>query len=184
MKFNFYRKPNTIKQKNIRKNQKRNRKQQIILLCSIILIGITFFSGISIGKAVYNANIKNNTEIAKPILEVEKASEITITEENKTGEYHFIVKNFNDTEEVSQVDLQYYIEILDNNLDESVQYQLFKENEEIALQENRTQEMTLQKDIKEEQKYTLKVEYHADKNTIGDIINEIQVKVHSEQLKI
>ncbi len=184
MKFNFYRKPNTIKRKNTRKNQKRNRKQQIILLCSIILIGITFFSGISIGKAVYNTNIKNNTEIAKPILEVEKASEITITEENKTGEYHFIVKNFNDIEEVSQVDLQYYIEILDNNLDESVQYQLFKENEEIALQENRTQEMILQKDIKEEQKYTLKVEYDADKNAIGDIINEIQIKVHSEQLKI
>ena len=42
----------------------------------------------------------------------------------------------------------------------------------------------LSKDTKDEQSYTLKVEYHADKNTIGDIIDEIQIKVHSEQLKI
>ena len=59
----------------------KNRKQQIIIICIILLIGITFFSGVSIGKAVHNTSIKSNTEIAKPILEVEKASEIIITEE-------------------------------------------------------------------------------------------------------
>ena len=184
MKFNNYFKLKTIKTKDISNDQKKNRKQQIMIICIILLIGITFFSGVSIGKAVHNTSIKSNTEIAKPILEVEKASEIIITEENNTGEYHFTVKNYNDAEEVSQVDLQYYIEILDDNIDKAIEYQLYKENEKLDLQDNQTQKITLSKDTKEEQNYILKVEYHADKNTIGDIIDEIQVKVHSEQLKI
>ena len=184
MNFNNYIKLKTIKSKDISNDQRKNRKQQIIIICIILLIGITFFSGVSIGKAVHNTSIKSNTEIAKPILEVEKASEIIITEENNTGEYYFTVKNYNDAEEVSQVDLQYYIEILDDNIDKAIEYQLYKENEKLDLQDNQTQKITLSKETKEEQNYILKVEYHADKNTIGDIIDEIQVKVHSEQLKI
>ena len=184
MKFQSYLKSKAIKQKDIPIEQKKRRKQQILILCILLLIGITFFSGISIGKAVYNTNLENSTEIAKPILEVEKDSEIIITEDNKTGEYHFTVKNYNNAEEVSEVDLRYDIEILENDLDDAVQYRLFKDDEEITLQDNKTQEMTLPKDTKEEQKYTLKVEYHANKNTVGDIIEDIQIKVHSEQLKI
>ena len=184
MKFNNYLKLKTIKTKDISNDKKKNRKQQIMIICIILLIGITFFSGVSIGKAVHNTSIKINTEIAKPILEVEKASEIIITEENNTGEYHFTVKNYNDAEEISQVDLQYYIEILDDNIDNAIEYKLYKDNEKLELQDNKTQKMMLSKDTKDEQSYTLKVEYHADKNTIEDIIDEIQIKVHSEQLKI
>lgn len=182
--MNNYLKLKTIKVKDISNDKKKNRKQQIMIICIILLIGITFFSGVSIGKAVHNTSIKSNTEIAKPILEVEKASEIIITEENNTGEYHFTVKNYNDAEEISQVDLQYYIEILDDNIDNAIEYKLYKDNEKLELQDNKTQKMMLSKDTKDEQSYTLKVEYHADKNTIGDIIDEIQIKVHSEQLKI
>ena len=182
--MNNYLKLKTIKVKDISNDKKKNRKQQIMIICIILLIGITFFPGVSIGKAVHNTSIKSNTEIAKPILEVEKASEIIITEENNTGEYHFTVKNYNYAEEISQVDLQYYIEILDDNIDNAIEYKLYKDNEKLELQDNKTQKMMLSKDTKDEQSYTLKVEYHADKNTIGDIIDEIQIKVHSEQLKI
>ena len=72
----------------IKENRKpKIKKQEIIIICMILMIGITFFSGVSLGKAVYNTNIKNNTQIAKPVLEVEKDSEIIITEDNKKGEY-------------------------------------------------------------------------------------------------
>ena len=149
-----------------------------------MIIGITFFSGVSIGKAVYNTNIKNNTKIAKPILEVEKDSEVIITEENKKGEYTFTIKNYNQAEEISQVDLTYYIEILENDLDNAIQYQLYKDNEIVDLKENRTETMTFRKDLKEKQQYTLKVTYDDSKMTIEDIIQDIQIKVHSEQLKV
>ena len=177
-------KPKKITLKNIKKEKNRNRKQELLLIGMILIIGITFFSGVSVGKAVYNTNIKNNTQIAKPILEVEKGSEIIIKEENKKGEYTFKVKNYNQAEEISQVDLTYYIEILENDLENSIQYELYNQNEKIELKENKTKEMSFHKDLKEEQNYTLIVTYDASKNTIEDIMQDIQIKVHSEQLKV
>lgn len=184
MKLHFMLKPKKITLKNLKKEKNRNRKQELLLIGMILIIGITFFSGVSVGKAVYNTNIKNNTQIAKPILEVEKGSEIIITEENKKGEYTFKVKNYNQAEEISQVDLTYYIEILENDLENSIQYELYNQNEKIELKENKTREMSFHKDLKEEQNYTLIVTYDASKNTIEDIMQDIQIKVHSEQLKV
>ena len=183
LKLNSILKPKKFTLKNLKKEKNRNRKQELFIIGIILIIGITFFSGVSVGKAVYNTNIKNNTQIAKPILEVEKGSEIIITEENKKGEYTFIVKNYNQ-EEISQVDLTYYIEILENDLDSAIQYQLYKNNEKLELKENKTEEMTFHKDLKEEQNYTLKVMYDDSKNSIEDIMQDIQIKVHSEQLKV
>ena len=179
-------KPKKLTLKKLKKEQRENKrkKQEVFIICIIVIIGITFFSGVTVGKAVYNTNIKNNTEIAKPILEVEKDSEILITEDNKNGEYHFIVKNYNQEKEVSQVDLVYYIEILEENLDESIQYQLYQGDEKLELKENRTEKMIFHGDTEEEQNYILKVTYDASKNTIEDIMQDIQIKVHSEQLKI
>lgn len=186
MNLNFIKKPKKLVLKNLKKDQRKHRskKQEILIICSILIIGITFFSGVSVGKAVYNTKIKNNTQIAKPVLEVEKGSEIIITEDNKKGEYTFTVKNYNQAEEISQVDLTYYIEILENELDDSIQYELYKDNEQLQLKENRTEEMTFHKDLKEEQQYILKVTYDDSKNTIEDIMQDIQIKVHSEQLKV
>ena len=183
MNLNIIRKPKKLELKKENKKH-RNKKQELFIIGIILIIGITFFSGVSIGKAVYNTNIKNNTKIAKPILEVEKDSEVIITEENKKGEYTFTIKNYNQAEEISQVDLTYYIEILENDLDNAIQYQLYKDNEIVDLKENRTETMTFRKDLKEEQQYTLKVTYDDSKMTIEDIIQDIQIKVHSEQLKV
>lgn len=184
MRFKFQIKPKIMKLKDISKLKKKKFKKEILWIMLFICIFITFFSGVSIGKAIHDMYIQTSAEIAKPILEVEKDSEITITEENKKGEFTFKVKNYNQLEEISEVDLKYYIEILENNLDKSIVYKLYKENQEINLTENKTEEMTLPKDKKEEQIYTLKVEYDATQNTIGDILQDIQIKIHSEQLKI
>ena len=124
-------------------NKKLNHK--IILILTIILIGIVFFSGISFGKMMYNGILKNRVEIAKPILEVEKNSEVIITEANRKGEYEFKVKNYNTSEEISEVDLKYYIEILEENLDKAIQFELYKENEKMELQDNKTNEIYLTK---------------------------------------
>ena len=107
-----------------------------------------------------------------------------ITKKKKKGEYHFMVKNFNHTDEISQVDLIYYIEILENNLDDSIQYELYKDDKKLELKTNKTEQMTFHKNVKEEQKYILKVTYDSSKNSMEDIMQEIQIKVHSEQLKI
>lgn len=183
MNLNFTKK---LELKNLKKYERKHKdkKQELIVVCIIFMIGITFFSGVSVGKVVYNTRIKNRTEIAKPILEVEKGSEIIITEDNKQGEYIFKVKNYNPKEEISQVDLTYYIEILENDLNNSIQYQLYKDSEKLELKENKTEEIIFNKNLKEEHSYKLKVTYEDSKNKIEDIMQDIQIKVHSEQLKI
>lgn len=182
--MDFIKKHNIFKKKDINVEQKKIKKQLFIIIGIILIICIIFFSGISMGKVMSNTNIQNDTKIAKPILEVEKDSEIIITEDCKQGEYSFVVKNYNSSEEISQVDLKYYIEILENNLDDFIEYHLYKENEELILTDNKTEEMSFQKDMKEEETYTLKVIYNSDQNTMEDIIEDIQIKVHSEQLKV
>lgn len=185
LNLNFMKKTKKLGLKHLKKENKnqRNKKRELVIICMIVVIGITFFSGASVGKAVYNSNIKNSTKIAKPILEVEKGSEIIITKDNKKGEYTFTVKNYNQ-EEISQVDLTYYVEILENDIDNSIQYQLYKDDEILELKENRTETMVFHKDVKEKQIYVLKVTYDDSKNAIEDIMQDIQIKVHSEQMKV
>lgn len=185
MKINFIKKSKILELKHLKKEQgkNRNKKHELLIIFVILIIGITFFSGMSIGKAIHNTNIKNNTRIAKPVLEVEKGSEVIITEDNKRGEYKFKIKNYNQ-EQITEVDLTYYIEILEEDLNNFIQYQLYKDDKILELKENKTEKMTFNKDIKEEQNYTLKVTYDDSINTIEDIMKDIQIKVHSEQLKI
>ena len=185
MKLDFHKKIKVLSLKDLKTDgEKKNYKKQILIGVIIVGIFIRFFSGVSLGKAIHNTKINTNTEIAKPILEVEKGSEINITEDNQKGEYTFKVKNYNDLEEISEVDLKYFIEILENDLDTSIQYTLYKEGEEIELKDNKTEEIKLSKDKKEEQIYILEVEYDSTKNKIGNIMKDIQIKVHSEQLEI
>ena len=82
------------------------------------------------------------------------------------------------------MDLKYYIEILENGLEDAIQYQLYKDNEVLVLKENKTEEIIFQRDLKEEQNYVLKVTYDDSKNTIEDMKQDIQIKIHSEQIQI
>ena len=187
MKFNIKMKPKKIDLKNLNiefKKIKISKEKKIAFIIISVLVIITMFSGISLGKTIHNNYIKSNTQIAKPNLEVEKNSEIQITEDKKEGEYIFKVKNYNTQDEVSEVDLKYYVEILENNKDTCLKYELYKENENIEIKDNKTMEFKLNKDEKKEDIYVLKIYYDSNKNNLGDIIKDIQIKVHSEQLKI
>ena len=44
--------------------------------------------------------------------------------------------------------------------------------------------MTFRGNIEQQQNYTLKVTYDDNKNIMEDIMQDIQIKVHSEQVKI
>ena len=176
LKFNF-------NLKNIKKKDKKPKSKILLIIIITLVILLIILSGASLGKAIYNVGIKSQTEVAKPILVVEKDSEIIITESNNKGEYRFKVKNYNENNEISQVDLKYYIEILNDNIDKSIQYKLYKGETEINLTENKTEEMTFSRNLQTEEVYTLKIEYNSDKNSIGDIIQNIQIKVHSEQME-
>ena len=159
-----------------------NKKYIFLFLLFIILI-IFLFSKNSLGKQMSNTKINTNSEIAKPILIVENNPAIDITNKNNKGYYDFKIKNYNELGEINEIELRYNIEIL-NEENKAIKFKLYKGEEELLLEKNKTKDMVIKKNEKQEENYKLEITY--DKNLINsleDIIQNVQIKVHSEQLK-
>ena len=134
-------------------------------------------------KAIEEVIIKGKAEIAEPILVIENNPSIDITAINNYGVYTFKVKNYNEKNKITETDLKYYIEIL-SNTDNSINIELYQNENKINLNNNRTEYIQISKDRKEEREYKIKITYDKNKsNSINDIIEKIQVKVHTEQAK-
>ena len=178
-------KPKKIDLKNLNiefKKIKISKEKKIAFIIISVLVIITMFSGISLGKTINNNYIKSNTQIAKPILEVEKNSEIQITEDKKEGEYIFKVKNYNNQKQ-TEIDLKYYIQVI-SDLDKSIELKLYENGKQIKFENNKTDYIKISKDSKKENEYKLEITYNKDKSvSVNDIIQQIQVKVHTEQEK-
>ena len=139
--------------------------------------------GYSMAKCIDEYIIKGRMKIAEPILEIENNPIINITESQKYGEYIFKIRNYNNKEKITETDLKYYIEI-SPKLDNSINLELYQNEDEIKLTDNKTEYIKISKDQKEEREYKIKITY--DKNNtveVGDILEQIQVKVHTEQEK-
>lgn len=168
--------------KKIFTNKAINKKYILLFLLFIILI-IFLFSKNSLGKQMSNTKINTNSEIAKPILIVENNPAIDITNKNNKGYYDFKIKNYNELGEINEIELRYNIEIL-NEENKAIKFKLYKGEEELLLEKNKTKDMVIKKNEKQEENYKLEITY--DKNLVSsleDIIQNVQIKVHSEQLK-
>lgn len=160
------------------------KRREITLICVVVMVLVLFFSGCSIGKAVSSTYIKGNGNIAEPIIAVENDSKIQLTATNNEGQYNFIVKNYDKNGKITQIDMKYNIEI-SNKQDDSILIKLFKNDDEIEIKDNKSEYFTLTKEDKKQDKFRLEIKYDKTKSTsIEDIIQDIQIKVHSEQLKV
>ena len=158
----------------------KNGKTITLIIVTIIVI-LLFFTGYSIGKGMTNVKVNTTTQIAKPIIIVENNPTIDITTIKNTGYYDFKVKNYNEENQVNQIELKYRIEII-SKYDETISFKMYKNNQEIPLLNNKTQEIQLTKNQKEEQNYRLEIIYDKTKSTsTEEIIQDVQIKVHSEQ---
>lgn len=160
---------------------KENNKLMTSFILSIIVI--IMLCGYSMAKCIDEYIIKGRMKIAEPILEIENDPIINITESQNYGEYIFKIRNYNNKEKITETDLKYYIEI-SPKLDNSINLELYQNEDEIKLTDNKTEYIKISKDQKEEREYKIKITY--DKNNtveVGDILEQIQVKVHTEQEK-
>ena len=160
------------------------KKRELTLIIVIVIVLLLFFSGYSIGKAYQNTNIQTNATLAKPILVVENNPTIEVNGENEKQYYNFKVKNSNEQGQINQIGLQYYIEILTKK-QEAISFKLYKEDQEIELINNKTSNIIMEKDKLQEDNYKLEIIYDkTNNNSVDDIIQDVQIKVHSEQLKL
>lgn len=167
---------------------KKTKRSKVIKLFILLVILIIFLMLISISfvYARYTGYkiAKYNTKIAKPILELVNGENISINDNNKEGEYRFSIKNYNDKNEITDVKLGYTIEIIANE-DKAIQYTLYKDDKQIPIVGNKSEEIEMNNNNKEEHFYKLKVKYDRTKNeTSTDLIQDIQIKIHSEQERI
>lgn len=166
--------------------EKVDNEKSLKLITTIlifIIVILVLFCGYSMAKAVDEILIKGKGEIAEPILVVENNPSIDITALNNYGTYTFKVKNFNQENKVTETDLKYYIEIL-SNVDDSVIIELYQENNKINLINNKTDYIQISNGEKQEVEYKIIIKYDKEKsNNIYDIMEKIQVKVHTEQVK-
>lgn len=167
------------------KEKSNDKKSTKLLIVSFIIFIIIFMllCGYSMAKSIEEYILKSNAEIAQPILIVENNPSIDITALNNSGTYTFKVKNYNEQNQITQTDLKYYIEIL-SNTDDSINIELYQNENKINLTNNKTEYIEISKDKKEEREYKIKITYDKDKsNTINDIMEKIQVRIHTEQVK-
>ncbi len=159
------------------------KRREITLILVSIMVLVLFFSGYSMGKEYSNTNIEASSKIAEPILTVENNPVIEINGKKQKEYYDFKVKNYRENGEVTQIDLQYNIEIIAQT-EEAISFKLYKDNQEIPLENNQTGNMKLQKENRQEDSYQLQIIYDKTKGIpTRDIFQEVQIKVHSEQLK-
>lgn len=161
----------------IYKKSKISRIVIIAILICLLLTHIVYAKYITVDK------ISTGFNIANPIFIVEGKEATKISEINNIGYYEFSIKNF-DESKISEIGFLYTIEIL-SNTDESIQFELYSDDKLIPLNELKTTELSIKGNEKIEKEYKLKVIYDSSKGTEGkDILEEVQVKVHSEQEKI
>lgn len=158
----------------------KNRKRKIAILVIILLVIIISTFTVSLAKYMTRKKASNSIEIVNPIFSVE-GNEITkISAIRNIGYYEFSIKNY-DGENISKLGFLYTIEVI-SETDESIQFELYREDEQIELNDLKTNELYIAGNEKIEQKYKLKVTYDKSKGKKGqDILQEVQVKVHSEQ---
>ena len=152
-------------------------------MLSILLITLILTTPIVFAKYNTLEILKSKTEIAKPIFEVHGTESSKINAINNIGYYEFTIKNFNEIG-VSEIGFLYTIEIV-ADIDESIKFELYKEEQKVELKNLKTETLSIAANERIEQKYKLKVTYDRSLGEKGkDILQEVQIKVHSEQAKI
>lgn len=169
------------------KDKKNTKRKIIIAILLITIVLVILVTQIAMAKYKTAKNLNANLKIANPIFIVEGNESTKISAIQNTGYYEFMVKNY-DEENVSETAFLYTIEVV-SKTDESIEFELYKENEDennkIPLNNMKTNELNIGANEKIEQKYKLKVTYDKNKGPKGkDILEEVQIKIHSEQEKI
>lgn len=169
----------------LKKEEKKeqNNSKIITLVFIIFIIILLLLCGYTFAKTIDNVLIKSENPISEPILIVENNPSIDITSKNNSGIYEFKVKNYNNEGKITEVDLKYYIEIT-SNMDEEIKLELYEDNQKVNLINNKTEYIKISKSSKQERNYKIKIQYEkGQKELTTDILDKVQIKIHTEQQK-
>lgn len=157
----------------------KDRKKAEMRIVIIIIAMILLFSGVSLAKAFSKTKIETKAEIAEPILKIEWNPAIDITTSEEKKNYTFKVKNYDETGKITQVDLEYYVKIIPDT-DEIIYLKIYKNEEELKIDSNRTEYFPLEKEKEQEDNYKIEILFNKS-YLVEEMKQEIEIGICARQ---
>ena len=153
-------------------------KKEIIKIILVAFVLTIILSTISLGKYFNKTKINVNSGVAIPIIKLEGEQKLIINNNQENKVYNIAVKNYDENEQITQVELEYYIEIISKKNDD-INFKIYKEEKELNINNNKTEKFLLTKENKQRDNY--KIEILLNKKISEDILQNVEIKVYSEQ---
>lgn len=153
-------------------------KKVIVVIILTIFIIILAFSKTSLGKYFSKTNIEIESEIVKPILKIEGDTILNINTVKEKEIFNFKIKNYEETNKITEIDLEYYIEIITKEND-NIKFKIYKADRELKMYENKTEKFLLTREKMQEDTY--KIEILLNNISVQEIMQNIEVRVYAEQ---
>ena len=153
-------------------------KKEIIKIIVVAFVLTIILSTISLGKYFNKTKINVNSGVAIPIIKLEGEQKLIINNNQENKVYNLAVKNYDENEQITQVELEYYIEIISKK-NEDINFKIYKEEKELNINNNKTEKFLLTKENKQQDNY--KIEILLNKKISEDILQNVEIKVYSEQ---
>lgn len=153
-------------------------KKEIIKIIVVAFVLTIILSTISLGKYFSKTKINVNSGVAIPIIKLEGEQKLIINNNQENKVYNLAVKNYDENEQITQVELEYYIEIISKRNDD-INFKIYKEEKELNINNNKTEKFLLTKENKQQDNY--KIEILLNKKMSENILQNIEIKVCSEQ---
>lgn len=155
------------------------KKVRVVIILAIFVIILTC-SRTSFGKYFSKTNIEIESEIARPILKVEGDTRLNINKVKENETYNLKIKNYDENNKVTEVDLEYFIEILPKE-NEIIKFEIYKEDRKINMYENKTEKFLLTREKMQDDNY--KIEILLNNISVQELVQNIEIRVHAEQKK-
>ena len=159
----------------------QKNKHKLILLVSLAVIFFNLFF-LPIRKKTYNFNVE--TEIAKGIIYLDNDDiiEKNVNRESFPLEYNFSIRNFDEDNNINEVDFDYKIKIEESVNNFPIKYRLIdcEKNKEIFLTSGESPVLNLEKFEKKIRKFKLYVEWNDVEGEYSDDL-EIKLKIQAVQ---
>lgn len=153
-------------------------KKEIIKIIVVAFVLTIILSTISLGKYFNKTKINVNSGVAIPIIKLEGKQKLIINNNQENKVYNLAVKNYDENEQITQIELEYYIEIISPKND-NINLKIYKEEKELNINNNKTEKFLLTKENKQQDNY--KIEILLNKKMSENILQNIEIKVCSEQ---
>lgn len=160
----------------------KNKKKFIILIIALclILFLLCILTNSTYSKFFGKILGESKTEIAEPVFVLENTDKKIVDNSNQEVDYYFKVKNYNSSS-INEVNLKYMLEITPIQ-DKLITLTLYKDNQKVTLNEQKTSYIEIGHTTKQEHQYRINVKYNKNNQENSyDINSNVCIKANAIQ---